>query len=74
MGSDLVAARLTLRERSLINLAMLTALNKPREFQHHLIGALNNGCTKEEIREVLLQAGVYCGFPEIGRASCRERV
>jgi len=54
---------LSLRDRSLINLAMLTALGKPREFQHHLIGALNNGCTKEEIREVLLQAGVYCGFP-----------
>jgi 4-carboxymuconolactone decarboxylase len=54
---------LTRRERSLINLAMLTALNRPREFQHHLLGALNNGCTKEQIREVLIQTAAYCGFP-----------
>jgi len=49
--------------RSLINLAMLTALNRPHEFKLHVRGALRNGCTKEEIREVLLQAAVYCGVP-----------
>ena len=54
---------LSLRERSLITLAFLTALNRPREFEHHLVGALNNGCTKEQIRELLLHAAVYCGFP-----------
>ncbi len=54
---------LSLRERSLLNLAFLTALNRPHEFETHLNGALNNGCTKEQIREVLLQAAVYCGFP-----------
>jgi 4-carboxymuconolactone decarboxylase len=49
--------------RSLINLAMLTALNRPEELKIHLRGALKNGCTKEEIREVLLQTAIYCGLP-----------
>jgi 4-carboxymuconolactone decarboxylase len=51
------------KTRSLINLAMLTALNRPHELRLHLRGALNNGCTKEEIREVLLQTFIYCGAP-----------
>ena len=51
------------RDRSLINLAMLTALNRPHELRLHLRGALNNGVTKDEIREVLLQTAVYCGVP-----------
>ena len=51
------------KTRSLINLAMLTALNRPHEVRLHLRGALRNGCTKEEIREVLLQAAIYCGVP-----------
>jgi len=51
------------RTRSLINLAMLTALNRPRELKLHLRGALNNGVTKDEIREVLLQTAIYCGVP-----------
>lgn len=51
------------RERSLINLAMLTALNRPEELRLHVRGALNNGCTEEEIQEVLLQAAIYCGVP-----------
>ena len=51
------------KTRSLLNLAMLTALNRPHELRLHLRGALNTGCTKEEIAEVLLQAGVYCGVP-----------
>jgi len=49
--------------RSLINLAMLSALNRPHEFKVHVKGALTNGCTREEIREVLLQVAVYCGVP-----------
>lgn len=51
------------KERSMINLAMLTALNRPHELKLHLKGALNNGLTKEQIREVLLQTAVYCGAP-----------
>ena len=42
---------------------MLTALNRPHELAGHLRGALRNGCTEEEIQEVLLQAAVYCGLP-----------
>jgi 4-carboxymuconolactone decarboxylase len=49
--------------RSLINLAMLTALNRPHEVKLHLKGALNNGCSKEEIMEVLLQTAIYCRVP-----------
>jgi 4-carboxymuconolactone decarboxylase len=51
------------KSRSLINLAMLTALNRPHELRLHLRGALNNGVTKDEIREVLLQTAIYCGVP-----------
>lgn len=51
------------RTRSLINLAMLTALNRPHELKLHLRGAINNGCSVEEIREVLLQTAIYCGVP-----------
>jgi 4-carboxymuconolactone decarboxylase len=51
------------KTRSIINLAMLTALDKPQELKIHVKGALKNGCTKEEIMEVLLQTAVYCGVP-----------
>jgi 4-carboxymuconolactone decarboxylase len=54
---------LSRKMRSLINLAMITALNRPHEVKLHLKGALNNGCSKEEIMEVLLQAAIYCGIP-----------
>ena len=54
---------LTFKQRSIANLAMLTALNRPRELRLHINGALNNGLSKEEISEVLLQSGVYCGLP-----------
>ncbi len=54
---------LSRKTRSLINLAMLTALNRPHEVELHLRGALHNGCTKEEIMEVLLQTAIYCGVP-----------
>jgi 4-carboxymuconolactone decarboxylase len=51
------------RDRSLLNLAMLTALNRPHELRLHLRGALTNGVSKDEIKEVFLQAAVYCGAP-----------
>ena len=51
------------RTRSLLNLAMLTALNRPHEVRLHVRGALNNGVSRDEIREVLLQTAVYCGVP-----------
>ncbi len=51
------------RERSLLNLGMLTALNRPHELRTHILGALNNGVTRAEIIEVFLQAGIYCGIP-----------
>ncbi|HEY2509124.1 MAG TPA: carboxymuconolactone decarboxylase family protein [Streptosporangiaceae bacterium] len=51
------------RTRSLINLAMLTALNRPAEFAVHVRGAIRNGCTETEIQEVLLQTAAYCGAP-----------
>jgi len=54
---------LTVQQRSIANLAMLTALNRPHELKLHVHGALNNGLTKVEISEVLLQTGVYCGLP-----------
>lgn len=54
---------LSRKTRSLINIAMITALNRPHEFKVHVRGALNNGCTKEDIREVLMQTAIYCGVP-----------
>lgn len=51
------------RIRSLLNVAMLTALNRPHELRLHVVGAINNGVTKEEIFEVLLQTAIYCGVP-----------
>ncbi len=51
------------RTRSLLNLAMLMALNRPHELKLHVRGAINNGVTKDEIREVFLHASVYCGAP-----------
>lgn len=51
------------KTRSLLNLAMITALNRPHELKLHVRGAINNGLTKEEIKEVFLQAAIYCGVP-----------
>ncbi len=51
------------RTRSFLNLAMLTALNRPHEIKLHVRGAINNGLTKAEIAEVFLQAAIYCGVP-----------
>jgi len=54
---------LDLKTRSLITVAMLTAMGKQRELKGHLRGALNNGATPAELQEVLLHAAVYCGVP-----------
>jgi 4-carboxymuconolactone decarboxylase len=65
--------------RSLLCIAMLVALNRGQELRLHVNGALNNGCTVEEIKEVLLQATIYCGLPSgvegvrIAEEALRER-
>jgi 4-carboxymuconolactone decarboxylase len=59
---------LTRRERSLITLAMLVALNRETEFRMHIRAASNNGVTEEEIRELLIHAGIYCGLPAANAA------
>lgn len=51
------------KTRSMLNLAMLTALGKPAELKLHVKGALTNGLTVDEIKEILLHATVYCGIP-----------
>lgn len=51
------------KTRSFLNLAMITALNRPHELKLHVRGAINNGLTKDEIKEVFLQAAIYCGVP-----------
>ncbi|QWE01332.1 carboxymuconolactone decarboxylase family protein [Polynucleobacter sp. JS-Mosq-20-D10] len=51
------------RTRSIINLSMITALNRPHELKLHVRGAINNGLSKEDIQEIFLQAAIYCGVP-----------
>ena len=51
------------RTRSFLNIAMLIALNRPHELRLHVRGALNNGVTRAEIQEAVLQAAIYCGVP-----------
>jgi 4-carboxymuconolactone decarboxylase len=51
------------RDRSILNIGILVALNRPHELRLHLRGALRNGVTREEVRECLLQTAVYCGAP-----------
>lgn len=51
------------KTRSLLNLAMISALNRPHELKMHVGGALKNGVTRDEIREVFLQVAIYCGVP-----------
>lgn len=51
------------KTRSFINLAMISALNRPHEVKAHVKGALNNGLTKDDIKEVFLQVAIYCGVP-----------
>jgi 4-carboxymuconolactone decarboxylase len=55
--------QLSLRDRSLLNLAMLTALNRPHELAIHVKGALHNGLEPQEIEEALMHTGPYCGVP-----------
>ncbi|MEJ2409621.1 MAG: carboxymuconolactone decarboxylase family protein [Novosphingobium sp.] len=54
---------LSRRDRSLLNLGMISALNRPHELRLHVKAALRNGLTREEIREALLQVAIYCGVP-----------
>ncbi len=86
-GTVWARPQLKRRDRSLLNLAMLTALNRSHEVKIHIRGALNNGLTKAEIIEAFLQAGIYCGVPaavdsiriaqeifaEIGAETAKER-
>ncbi len=58
------------RTRSLLTIGMLVALNRMEELRLHVRGALTNGCTQDEIKEVLLQATIYCGVPS-GNAAFR---
>ena len=51
------------KTRSLLNIAMLSTLGRNHELKMHTKGAIRNGCTKDEIREVLLQVAIYCGVP-----------
>ncbi|WNS78023.1 carboxymuconolactone decarboxylase family protein [Domibacillus sp. DTU_2020_1001157_1_SI_ALB_TIR_016] len=54
---------LSRKSRSMINLAMITALNRPHELKLHIRGAITNGLTIEEIHEIFLQCAIYCGVP-----------
>jgi 4-carboxymuconolactone decarboxylase len=58
-GSDILPRK----TRSMLNLPMLAALNRPAEFELHFRGALKNGCSREELRDVLEQITIYCGVP-----------
>lgn len=67
-GSVWLREGLSLKTRSLITLAALTALRASTELTGHVRGALNNGCTVEEIREVILHCAVYAGVPAAAEA------
>lgn len=54
---------LSRRDRSLLNLGMISVLNRPHELKLHIKAALTNGLSREEIREALLQVAIYCGIP-----------
>ena len=62
-GASWARPGLDFRTRSMLNLAMITALNRPHELEVHLRGAIRNGLTKDEIKEILLHTAVYCGAP-----------
>ena len=62
-GSAWTRPGLDLKTRSMLTLAMLAALNRPHELRIHLRGAIRNGVTKEQMQEIFLQCGVYCGAP-----------
>ena len=54
---------LSRRDRSLMNLGMLSALNRPEEFALHVRAAIGNGVTRDELKDALIQVGIYCGVP-----------
>lgn len=62
-GAVWVREGLELKTRSMLNLAMIAILNRPQELRTHLRGAVNNGVTRDEIREIFLQVAVYAGAP-----------
>ena len=62
-GSVWAREGLSRKTRSLLNIGMIAALNRPHELRLHLRGALTNGCSPDEIREVILQVAIYCGVP-----------
>jgi 4-carboxymuconolactone decarboxylase len=62
-GTIWTRSGLSRKVRSLLNLGIMAALGRPNELRLHMRGALNNGCTREEILEVILQVAVYCGIP-----------
>ena len=62
-GGPWASDGLSRKERSMINLAMLTALGRTHEVETHVRGALNNGLTQQQIAQVLLQTAIYCGVP-----------
>ena len=72
-GNVWVRPGLTHKTRSMLNLAMLAAMSSWHEFEVHTRGALNNGVTREEIAEILLQAGVYAGVPVAAEGFRRAR-
>ena len=64
---------LSRRDRSLLNLGMISALNRPHELKLHVKAALRNGLTREEIGEALLQVAIYCGIPAGIDSTCIAR-
>jgi 4-carboxymuconolactone decarboxylase len=62
-GTVWVREGLTLKQRSLITVSAIIAMNRPHELKLHIRGAINNGVTRDELREVFLHCGAYCGAP-----------
>jgi 4-carboxymuconolactone decarboxylase len=62
-GAGWGRAALSLRDKSLLNLVMLGVLNRSTEFKLHLKGALTNGCSRDEIKDTLIQLAIYAGIP-----------
>ena len=62
-GTVWARPNLSYRDRSFLNIAMIAALNRPNQLEAHLKGALNNGLTPDEIKEIFIQVSAYCGMP-----------
>ena len=67
-GAGWGRSALTKRDRSLLNLVMIGSLNRMHEFRLHLRGAINNGWTRDEIKEMIIHAAVYAGVPAANHA------